>query len=158
MKIGIASDHGGFNVYQKLKEKLTELGHSIVDFGNSKYNPDDDFPDYVIPLAKAVSEQSVERGIAICGSGVGASIAANKVPNVRAALIHDLWSAKQGVEDDDMNILCMGGRVIDGEKALELSITFLQAEFSEEERFKRRLLKIKNRTKELWVKNKKTNF
>ena len=147
MKIGIASDHGGFKVYQDLKEKLTDLGHVIVDFGNTEYNPDDDFPDYVIPLAKAVAERSVERGIAICGSGVGASIAANKIPDVRAALIHDLWSAKQGVEDDDMNVLCMGGRVIDSKKALELSIAFLEAEFTNEERFKRRLLKIEQRTK-----------
>ena len=149
MKIGIASDHGGYTIYQDLKEKLTGLGHTVVDFGNTQYNPDDDFPDYVFPLAKAVAERSVERGIAICGSGVGASIAANKVPDVRAALIHDLWSAKQGVEDDDMNVLCMGGRVIDSEKALELSIAFLEAEFTNEERFKRRLLKIENRTKEL---------
>ena len=147
MKIGIASDHGGYTIYQDLKEKLAGLGHDIVDFGNTEYNPDDDFPDYVIPLAKAVSERSVQRGIAICGSGVGASIAANKVRDVRAALIHDLWSAKQGVEDDDMNILCMGGRVIDSEKALELSIAFLEAEFTNEERFKRRLLKIEQRTK-----------
>lgn len=147
MKIGIASDHGGYTIYQDLKEQLARLGHDIVDFGNKEYNPDDDFPDYVIPLAKAVSERSVERGIAICGSGVGASIAANKVHDIRAALIHDLWSAKQGVEDDDMNILCMGGRVIDSEKALELSVAFLDAEFKNEERFKRRLLKIKQRTK-----------
>lgn len=147
MKIGIASDHGGFTVYQELKEKLTGLGHDIVDFGNTHFEPDDDFPDYVIPLAKAVAARSVERGIAICGSGVGASIAATKVPGIRAALIHDLWSAKQGVEDDDMNILCMGGRVIDSEKALELSVAFLDAEFKNEERFKRRLLKIKQRTK-----------
>lgn len=152
MKIGIASDHGGFNIYQELKKKLTDLGHIIVDFGNTKYDPDDDFPDYVIPLAKAISERSVERGIAICGSGVGASIAANKVPGARAALIHDLWSARQGVEDDDMNILCMGGRVIDSEKAIDLSRAFLEAEFSNGERFKRRLLKIENSTNELCVK------
>ena len=152
MKIGIASDHGGFTVYQELKQKLTGLGHEIIDFGNTIYDPDDDFPDYVIPLAKAVAGRSVERGIAICGSGVGASIAATKVPGVRAALIHDLWSAKQGVEDDDMNVLCMGGRVIDSEKALQLSIAFLEAKFSNGERFKRRLLKIELVTKELWVK------
>lgn len=147
MKIGIASDHGGFTIYQDLKNKLAGMGHDIVDFGNTTYNPDDDFPDYVFPLAEAVSGRIVERGIAICGSGVGASIAANKIPDVRAALIHDLWSARQGVEDDDMNILCMGGRVIDSEKALELSLAFLDAEFKNEERFKRRLLKIKKRTR-----------
>ncbi len=152
MKIGIASDHGGYTIYQELKDQLTGMGHIIVDFGNLQFNPDDDFPDYVFPLAKAVAERSVDRGIAICGSGVGASIAANKVPGVRAALIHDLWSAKQGVEDDDMNILCMGGRVIDSEKALELSIAFLEAKFSKEERFKRRLLKIEQMAKELWSK------
>lgn len=158
MRIGIASDHGGFNVYQELKEKLAGLGHVIVDFGNTQYNPDDDFPDYVIPLAMAVAENKVERGIAICGSGVGASIAANKVPLARAALIHDLWSARQGVEDDDMNVLCMGGRVIDSEKALQLCLAFLDAKFTNEERFKRRLLKIENRTREMWSRERGGNF
>lgn len=142
MKIGIASDHGGFEIYQELKDKLTELGHTVVDFGNTINNPDDDYPDYIMPLAKAVAGRNVERGIAICGSGVGVCIAANKVSGARAALVHDLSSAKQGVEEDDMNVLCLGGRIIDIEKAMNLSLTFLEAQFTNGERFKRRLLKI----------------
>ncbi len=109
MKIGIASDHGGFEIKQLLKERLSALNFAIVDFGNSKMDPDDDYPDYVIPLAKAVAQKEIERGIAVCGSGVGASIAANKVSGARAALIHDHFSAHQGVEDDDLNVLCLGG-------------------------------------------------
>ncbi|GAB1405562.1 hypothetical protein MASR1M74_27430 [Lentimicrobium sp.] len=154
MKIGIATDHGGFDIYIKLKESLQARGHLITDFGNDTYDPGDDFPDFVIPLAKAVAAGEVERGIAICGSGVGASIAACKVPGVRAALIHDLWSARQGVEDDDMNVLCMGGRVIDSEMAVQLCLTFLNAGFSKEPRFVRRLKKIEERTDELWNKKK----
>ena len=142
MKIGIASDHRGFEISRKLKDKLAQMGYFIVDFGNTVNDPNDDYPDYVIPLAKAVAKGEVERGIAICGSGVGASIAATKVNGVRAALVHDVYSAKQGVEDDNMNVLCMGGRVIDIERAMNLSLAFLKAQFSHGERFKRRLLKI----------------
>lgn len=142
MKIGIASDHGGFEISRELIYRLEQLGYQVVDFGNSVNNPNDDYPDYVIPLAKAVAKGEVERGIAICGSGVGASIAATKVNGVRAALVHEVYSAKQGVEDDDMNVLCMGGRVIGIEQAINLSLTFLKAQFSHGERFKRRLSKI----------------
>jgi ribose 5-phosphate isomerase B len=142
MKIGIASDHGGFEIKQLLKERLSALNFAIVDFGNSKMDPDDDYPDYVIPLAKAVAQKEIERGIAVCGSGVGASIAANKVSGARAALIHDHFSAHQGVEDDDLNVLCLGGRIIGIEKATELAITFLEARFSYAERHKRRLSKV----------------
>jgi ribose 5-phosphate isomerase B len=146
MKIGIASDHGGFEIKHQLIERLSKLHYTVVDFGNYVNNPNDDYPDYVMPLAHAVSAGAVERGIAICGSGVGVSIAANKVDGARAALVHDLFAAHQGVEDDDMNILCLGGRIIGIEKASELSQTFLTARFSNAERHKRRLMKIDHST------------
>jgi ribose 5-phosphate isomerase B len=142
MKIGIASDHGGFELKQLLMKRLNELDYTLVDYGNNDYDPEDDYPDYVIPLAKAVADHEIDRGIAVCGSGVGASIAANKIPGARAALVHDHFAAHQGVEDDDMNILCLGGRIIGYEKALELILTFLNSEFSHAERHERRLGKI----------------
>lgn len=142
MKIGIASDHGGYIIKKILKKRLEEQNYSVVDFGNSRFESTDDYPDYVIPLAKAVGRKEVVKGIAICGSGVGASIAANKLPGIRAALVHDHFIAHQGVEDDDMNVLCMGGRIIGIEKASELVDAFLKASFSNEERHKRRLQKV----------------
>jgi len=142
MKIAIAADHGGFELKQKLAAELQDAGHELVDFGATELDPDDDYPDFVIPMAKAVAEQRVDRGIAVCGSGVGASIAANKIPGVRAALIADKFSARQGVEDDDMNVLCLGGRVIDAALASQLVQAFLSANFSEAERHRRRLDKI----------------
>ncbi len=144
MKIGIASDHGGFEIKNQLIQRLSKLHYTIIDFGNYLNNPNDDYPDYVLPLAHAVSAGAIERGIAICGSGVGASIAANKVDGARAALVHDHFAAHQGVEDDDMNILCLGGRIIGIEKAAELSQTFLNARFSNAERHNRRLAKIEH--------------
>ena len=141
MKIGIASDHGGFELKQLLKERLSKLDFTIVDFGNDTYDSEDDYPDYVIPLAKSVASGVVERGIAVCGSGVGASIAANKVTGVRAALINDHFAAHQGVEDDNMNVLCLGGRTIGVETSMELSLAFLNAKFSFAERHVRRLKK-----------------
>lgn len=142
MKVGIASDHGGFEIKNHLKEKLAMENFTVVDFGNQTLDPEDDYPDYVIPLAMAVAAGEVERGIAVCGSGVGASVAANKIAGIRAALVHDHFAAHQGVEDDNMNILCMGGRIIGIETAAELAVTFLKAEFSNAERHKRRLKKI----------------
>lgn len=142
MKIGIASDHGGFELKQVLKERLSSADMIVVDFGNHDLDSSDDYPDYVLPLAKAVATGEVERGIAVCGSGVGASIAANKVLGARAALIHDHFSAHQGVEDDDMNILCLGGRIIGIETATEIVFTFLHARFTHAERHNRRLEKI----------------
>ena len=142
MKIGIASDHGGYELKNLLKQRLSEYDFELIDFGNQVYNPGDDFPDYIVPLAQAVGDADIDRGIAVCGSGVGASIVANKVSGVRAALIHDQCSAHQGVEDDDMNVLCLGGRIIGIETAIELVITFLNASFSNEERHKRRLRKV----------------
>lgn len=142
MKIGIASDHGGFEIKHILTERLTKQNFTIIDFGNRLHEAGDDYPDYVIPLAKAVVKGEVERGIAICGSGVGASIAANKVKGARAALVHDHFAAHQGVEDDDMNILCLGGRIIGVETAFDLALTYLNAKYSNADRHNRRLKKV----------------
>ncbi len=142
MRIGIATDHGGFNLKEELVKQLREAGHEVVDFGAHRLNQGDDYPDYVVPLAEAVAAQKVDRGVAICGSGVGASVCANKIRGVRAALIHDHFSAQQGVEDDHMNILCMGGRTIGAAVALDLVQTFLAAEFSQAQRHLRRLSKV----------------
>ena len=139
MKIGIASDHGGFELKQELKQRLSSLNYTIVDFGNDNFDPQDDYPDYVVPLAKAVANHEVERGIAVCGSGVGASIAANKITGVRAALINDHFAAHQGVEDDNMNVICLGGRITGTETAFELVQAFLNAKFTFGERHLRRL-------------------
>jgi len=108
MRVGIAADHGGFELKEQLATALRGANYEVLDFGPSELNPLDDYPDFVIPLAQAVAGGEVERGVAICGSGVGACVGANKVPGVRAALIHDGFSAHQGVEDDDMNIICLG--------------------------------------------------
>jgi len=142
-KIGIAADHGGFSLKEEVKAWLTSLGHDVKDFGADKYDQFDDYPDFVVPLAKAVASGEVKYGIAICGSGVGAAIAANKVAGARAALIHDSFSAHQGVEDDDMNMICLGGRVIGPKIAEELITAFLNAKFIGAERHKRRLDKVK---------------
>ena len=142
MRIGIATDHGGFDLKEELVKQLREAGHEVVDFGAHRLNQGDDYPDYVVPLAEAVAAQKVDRGVAICGSGVGASVCANKIPGVRAALIHDHFSARQGVEDDHMNILCMGGRTVGAAVALDLVQTFLAAEFSQAQRHLRRLSKV----------------
>ena len=111
MRIGIGADHGGFQMKEQLVKRLAEQGHEVIDFGNMAFDPDDDYPDFAIPLARAVAGGDVERGILLCGSGVGASVAANKVSGARAALCHDDYSARQGVEDDDLNILCLGGQL-----------------------------------------------
>jgi ribose 5-phosphate isomerase B len=142
MRIGIATDHGGFNLKEELVNQLREAGHEVVDFGAHRLNQGDDYPDYVVPLAEAVAARKVDRGVAICGSGVGASVCANKIRGVRAALIHDHFSARQGVEDDHMNILCMGGRTVGAAVALDLVQTFLAAEFSQAQRHLRRLSKV----------------
>jgi ribose 5-phosphate isomerase B len=143
MRLGLAADHGGFELKEQLKEELKTLGHEVVDYGAHEYDPQDDYPDLVVPLARAVAQGQVERGVAICGSGVGACVAANKVPGVRGALIIDPYSARQGVEDDDMNIMCLGGRVTCFALAWELIQAFLKANFKGAERFHRRLDKIK---------------
>jgi ribose 5-phosphate isomerase B len=142
MRVGIATDHGGFDLKEELVKQLSQAGHEVVDFGAHELCGGDDYPDYVVPLAKAVAAQEVDRGVAICGSGVGASVCANKIPGIRAALIHDHFSARQGVEDDHMNILCMGGRTVGPAVALDLVQTFLDAQFSRAERHLRRLSKV----------------
>ena len=142
MRIGIAADHGGYDLKQRLIASLKTSENVLVDFGASQLNPEDDYPQFVISLAQAVARGEVTRGIAICGSGVGACIAANKVGRVRAALITDNFSAHQGVEDDDMNILCLGGHVVGFSLARELVMTFLGAQFKGAERFLRRLEEI----------------
>lgn len=142
MQVGIAADHGGFELKEQLLEELRSMGHEVVDFGAFEYDYHDDYPDFVVPLARAVARGEVERGLAICGSGVGACVAANKVAGVRAALIHEIFSAHQGVEDDDMNIMCLGGRVTCYALALDLVRSFLEARFKGEARFRRRLEKV----------------
>jgi ribose 5-phosphate isomerase B len=142
MRIGIATDHGGFELKTKLANYLREAGHEVVDFGAYQLTPEDDYPDFVVPLARAVAAGSVVRGVAICGSGVGASICANKVMGAHAALIEDHFSAKQGVEDDHMNILCLGGRTLGSEVVWDLVQTFLAADFSQAPRHLRRLGKV----------------
>ncbi len=143
MKIGIAADHGGFDLKELIKAWLPSSGHEVKDFGAYALDATDDFPDFVVPLAKAVAAGEITRGIAICGSGVGASIVANKIKGVRAALVHDSFSAHQGVEDDAMNLLCLGGRVIGTKLAEELITIFLKATYIGAERHIRRLDKIK---------------
>ncbi len=140
--IGVAADHGGFELKEKLKAELRENGFEVYDFGNTELNPDDDYPDFVIPMARAVAKGEIFRGIAVCGSGVGACVAVNKIPGVRACMISDPFSAHQGVEDDNMNIICLGGRIIGTRLAWEFVKSFLAAEFTGAERHKRRLAKI----------------
>jgi ribose 5-phosphate isomerase B len=142
-RVGIAADHGGFGLKAELSESLRAAGYEIEDYGAYELDSADDYPDFIIPLARAVASARVERGVALCGSGVGASVAANKIPGVRAGLIHDVFSAHQGVEDDDTNVLCLGGKVIGSGLALELVETFLQAHFSQAPRHQRRLAKVK---------------
>ena len=141
MKVGLAADHGGFEMKQQLA-KLIVAGHEVVDFGNKVYDANDDYPDFAIPLARAVSRGDVERGVLLCGSGVGASVAANKIVGVRAAVCHDDFSARQGVEDDDLNILCFGGRTTGLAVAWDCTKSFLAAKFSGAERHRRRLAKV----------------
>ena len=142
MRIGIAADHAGFGLKNELAKALSKSGHEIVDFGPSSLNPEDDYPDYVVPLARSVANGEVERGIAICGSGVGACVTANKVKGVRAAMVHDIFSAHQGVEDDDMNVICFGARVVGEALAWDLTEAFLAARFNNAERHQRRLKKV----------------
>lgn len=142
MRVGIATDHGGFDLKEELVAHLREVGHEVLDIGAHSLSPGDDYPDFVIPLAHAVATGKVDRGVATCGSGVGASVCANKIPGIRAGLIHDHFSAQQGVEDDHMNIICMGGRTVGPAVARDLVDTFLVAKFSRDERHLRRLSKV----------------
>lgn len=139
---GIAADHGGFELKEYLIGRLRAAGYEVTDFGDRHCDAEDDYPDFVVPLARAIARGDVGRGIAICGSGVGASVAANKIGGVRACLIHDGFSAHQGVEDDDLNLICLGGLVVGHALAAELVQTFLAARFSGAARHHRRLEKI----------------
>ncbi|HEX9015248.1 MAG TPA: RpiB/LacA/LacB family sugar-phosphate isomerase [Chloroflexota bacterium] len=142
MRIGVAADHGGFDLKERLAAALRDAGHDVRDFGATTLRGDDDYPDYVVPLARAVREGTVERGVVVCGSGVGACVAANKVAGVRAGLITDHFSAHQGVEDDDMNVICLGGRVVGFELAMDLVRAFVSARYIGAERHRRRLEKV----------------
>ena len=142
MRVGICTDHGGFAMKEDLVSRLRNADHEVIDFGAHSLDVSDDYPDFVIPLARAVAEGKVERGVAVCGSGVGASVCANKIPGVRAALVHDHFSAWQGVEDDHINIICMGGRAIGLFAAWDLVQAYLGAVFSQAPRHLRRLSKV----------------
>ena len=141
LRVALGADHGGFALKNELSRRLHDTC-DILDIGAHNFDPGDDYPDFVVPVARAVASGQAERGLLICGSGVGACIAANKVPGVRACLCHDTYSAHQGVEHDDMNTLCLGARVIGLELATELVTAFLKARFSGEERHHRRLKKV----------------
>ncbi|MBL7126083.1 MAG: ribose 5-phosphate isomerase B [Dehalococcoidales bacterium] len=142
MKIAIGADHGGFPLKAELTPWLRENGYEVLDLGAETLIPTDDYPDYALAVAEAVASEKVQRGIIICGSGIGACIAANKIPGVRACPCHDTYSAHQGVEHDDMNVLCLGARVVGGALAMEVVEAFLKARFSGEERHRRRLQKV----------------
>ena len=142
MRIAIASDHAGFEMKAALQKQIEEAGHQVTDLGACTYDPKDDYPDFAASLGGVVASGEAERGVLICGSGVGASIAANKVRGARAGLCHDTYSAHQGVEHDNMNILVLGSRIVGSALASELVERFLAANFSGEERHLRRLAKV----------------
>ena len=141
-RVAIAADHGGYPLKADLTAWVASLGHEVVDLGAHEFDPDDDFPDFADAAAQAIASGQAERAIILCGSGVGASIAANKTPGVRAAICHDVYSAHQGVEHDDMNVLCIGARVVGIEVAKELASAFLSADMLPGERYHRRLKKV----------------
>ena len=142
MMVAVGTDHAGFPLKDAVLQAIRSGGHQVLDCGAEKVIPGDDYPDYAQAVAKAVIEKSAERGVILCGSGVGASVAANKFPGIRAALCHDTFSARQGVEDDAMNVLCLGARIIGPALADEVVRAFLSARFSEAERHRRRVAKI----------------
>ena len=141
MKIALGCDHAGFELKEAIATLLAKDGHDVLDVGATRYDPDDDYPDAAAAVGRAVAEGRVERGVLICGSGVGASVAANKIRGVRAGLCHDTYSAHQGVEHDDVNVLCLGARIIGVALAGDLIRAFLGARFTGEERHIRRLRK-----------------
>ena len=141
MLVAIGADHGGFMLKNELVSRL-QNSYDIKDLGAYQFNPNDDYPDFVVPVCRTIISGEVEKGIIVCGSGVGACVAANKIKGIRAGLCHDTYSAHQGVEHDDMNILCLGAWVIGTELAIELATAFLNAHFKDEERFRRRLDKV----------------
>ncbi len=142
MKIAIAADHGGFPLKADIVELLKQAGHQPIDLGADQYIAGDDYPDYALLVGKAVQSKQAERGIVICGSGVGACMAANKMKGVRASVCHDTYSAHQGVEHDNMNVICLGARIVGVEPAKEIVLAFINATFNTGERYQRRLNKV----------------
>jgi ribose 5-phosphate isomerase B len=143
VKLVIASDHAGFSLKEEVRAYLAKTGHEVLDLGAFKCEPQDDYPDFAERVGEAIKDGEAPRGILICGSGVGVSIAANKIPGIRAAMCHDTYSAHQGVEHDDMNVLVIGARIVASALAYELVDSFLKAKFiSNEERFTRRFKKV----------------
>ena len=143
LRIAIGGDHWGYHLKGPMVKFIEDLGHEAIDVGAHDHDPNDDYPDFAIKVADLVAKGEVERGIVVCGSGVGACVAANKVRGVRASVCHDGYSAHQGVEHDDMNVLCLGSRIVGDEVARELVAVFASAVFTGEERHKRRLEKVK---------------
>ena len=144
MLVAVGADHAGFSLKQDLVAYLKELGHEVQDVGAHRPDPNDDYPDYAQAVAEAIVNGQTERGVLICGSGVGASVAANKIPGIRAGLCHDTYSAHQGVEHDDMNVLVLGARVVGTALAQELVHAYLNATFTGEARHRRRVEKVKS--------------
>jgi ribose 5-phosphate isomerase B len=142
MKISIAADHGGFPLKAELIQVLTGAGHDVIDLGAHEYVAGDDYPDYAYAVGQSVQSGQTERGIVICGSGVGACIAANKMKGIRAGVCHDTYSAHQGVEHDNMNVVCLGARIVGAELAREIVLAFVGARFMTEDRYRRRLNKV----------------
>jgi ribose 5-phosphate isomerase B len=142
MRVAFACDHAGWALRERIVAELTGAGHDVVDCGPPELVPGDDYPDAALAVARALTAGRAERGVLVCGSGVGACVAANKVAGIRAAMCTDSFSARQGVEDDDMNVLCLGARVVGEELAADLLRIFLAARFSGAERHRRRLGKI----------------
>ena len=142
MKVVISGDHAGWSMKNRLAEILRASGHAVLDLGAARYDPEDDYPDFAAVVAHAVADGKAERGLIVCGSGVGASVAANKVRGVRAGLCHDTYSAHQGVEHDDVNVLCLGSRIVGESLAIEIVQAFLAARFTNEPRHARRLKKV----------------
>ena len=142
MKVAVGADHAGFDLKAQIVPWLESAGHEVVDVGAHTLDPADDYPDFAAAVAHSVNDGLAERGLMVCGSGVGANIATNKVSGIRSSLCHDTYTARQGVEHNDMNVLCMGGRVIGIETAKEVIAAFLGAEFTPEERFQRRIDKV----------------
>jgi ribose 5-phosphate isomerase B len=142
ISVAIAADHGGFDLKKELVPWLRDQGFEVQDFGAAVCEPLDDYPDFALAVAKAVAGGKANRGIIICGSGVGACIVANKIPGIRAGICHDTYSARQGVEHDDMNVICLGARIIGSALAKELVLAFLNASFSTGDKYRRRLKKV----------------
>jgi ribose 5-phosphate isomerase B len=143
MKIALGTDHGGYPLKDRMVSSIEQAGHTVVECGATAMDPSDDYPVFAERVARAVQSGAADRGLVLCGSGVGASVAANKVRGIRAALCHDTFSAHQGVEDDDMNVLCIGARVVGPSLAADLVESFLRAKFSGAERHRRRLEMVK---------------